>query len=373
MLIERVWPGPSTYYEFAKTGGSDDPARQGIQNLTNQYETIGKLGAADETSANRLRGLGVYDEFAKTGGYSAGDIANIRQRGSSVIPSMYGSMRANAARQGATQGGYGPGQGALMARLGRQQASAAQGAALDTEMGIKDKVNQGRQWGATSAAGSEGNIIGNQLAGLGGATSNRFGLQDRINSGRLAGQGGLNTEMMWGTGGLEGIADKQAAAQRSAAAANASYGNMNFGQELDLENQANKNRFAGLGGLGDVYTSVPAEVKMQQDYDLASRGLTNNSQAGFINSRYQANPQRDWLQTGLQLAGAAGGAMTGFGNLGFGRSNGWWHERSSSLWGRTIMAFGFQGQRARNVLFPKSPYNIGMEGNETKDKSFGQP
>lgn len=312
--------GSDTYHEFAKTGGWDDGARKGINDLTSQYETIGKKGATTDESANRMRGLGVYDEFAKTGGFSDGDVANIRQRGNSVIPSMYGSMRADAARQGAVQGGYGPGQGALMARMGRQQASAAQGAALDTELGIKQQVNAGRQWGASGASSSEGNILQNQLAGLGGATSNRFGLQDRINSGRLAGQGGLDNEMMWGTSGLEGIADKENSARSSAAGANAARGNANFGQELALENAVNSNRFAGLGGIGDLYTSRPGEVQQQQDYDLASRGLTNGSQSNLIGSRYQANPQRDWLSTIGGIVGAGAGMATGFGNLGFGRA-----------------------------------------------------
>src|SRR5262245_15699832 len=48
--------------------------------LMGRFGDIAGNGGVTPENASRIRGNGVYDEFAKTGGYNAADIANIRSR-----------------------------------------------------------------------------------------------------------------------------------------------------------------------------------------------------------------------------------------------------------------------------------------------------
>lgn len=194
------------YRDFADTGGWDPARRASMDQNIQGFKDFGKTGGIDAAGEARMRGGGVYDEFAKTGGLNDADKANIRARGNSVIPSMYGSMKDEANRMGAVQGGYGPGQSALMSRLGRQQAGAAQDAALNSELGITSQVNSGRLAGAGGMAQSEGALqglkTGNQLAGMRGAADTEANMVNSINSGRQFGLGGI---------GQQGESDRSAA------------------------------------------------------------------------------------------------------------------------------------------------------------------
>src|SRR5690606_20480671 len=79
------------------------------------------------------------------------------------------------------------------------------------------------------------------------------------------------------------------------------------------------NRLNSAGGMIDLYNSTPGEVAMWNDDLLDNRRGRGGEVGQIIDQRMQNNPQRDWLGTIGSLVGAAGGAMTGLGNLGFGR------------------------------------------------------
>jgi hypothetical protein len=305
--------------DVARNGGIDADARGRI---LGDYKSM-RDTANDSDVANRFRGNGVYDEFSKTGGLSDSDRQNIRQRATSVIPSMYGTMRDEANRASAVQGGYGPGRSAMFARMGRDQASAAQDAALNAELGITDKVNEGRMWGAQGASQSESALQGMRLGALGGAASGETNLWDSIARNRTGAanagagnetgmQGVIQQGKMFGTQGLEGMAESSAA--RGAAASNAAAADARWRAGFDREGQQ-----YGLEGMQSLYGMAPGEVNMY--LGAADQGRrTNSGVAGnIIDQRMQNNPQRDWLGTVAGIAGAAGGAMTGIGNLGFGR------------------------------------------------------
>lgn len=183
------------YTEFANTGGWDPSRISGVEGDISGLRELGRTGGLDATAINRYRGGGVYDEFAKTGGYSEGDIANIRSRSNSAIPSFYASLKDELQRQNTVQGGYSPGYTYGLAKSGRDAYRAGAGQALDTEIGIKDKVNTGRQWGASGMTSSENALqtlrTGNMFRGLEGAGNMTMGLQGSINSGKLAGLSGL--------------------------------------------------------------------------------------------------------------------------------------------------------------------------------------
>lgn len=183
------------YGNLADTGGWDPNDLSGVRGDIAGLNELGRTGGLDATAINRFRGGGVYDEFAKTGGYSEGDISNIRSRSNSVIPSMYAGLKDELQRQNTAQGGYSPGYTYGLAKSGRDAYRAGAGQALDTEIGIKDKVNSGRQWGASGMTSSENALqtlrTGNMFRGLEGAGNLGIGLTNSINSGKNIGLGGL--------------------------------------------------------------------------------------------------------------------------------------------------------------------------------------
>lgn len=305
--------------DVAGSGGYDEAARGRILGDANKMRET----ADSADVANRFRGNGVFDEFSKTGGLSDQDRSNIRARGNSVIPSMYGSMRDEATRANAAQGGYGAGQSAMFSRMGRQQASAAQDAALNTELGITDKVNAGRQWGASGASQAEGALQGMRLSALGNAAGTEGTMWNNIAQNRTgaAGQGGNNEIGMqglvqhgkeFGTQGLEGMANADAARAASAGAASAA--DAKWRAQFDREG-----RQYGLEGMSSLYGSHPGEVNMYLDAMNQGRSVNAGVNQGINDARMQNNPQHSILGTIGAVAGAAGGTMTGLGNLGFGR------------------------------------------------------
>jgi hypothetical protein len=170
----------ASYRNFISSGGWDPNRVASMDQNIQGLKDFGKTGGLSDADVSRMQGGGVYDEFAKTGGLSAGDRANIRSRATSTIPQFYQNMKDQANAQAATQGGYGPGQSALMARFGRGQAAAGADASLNAELGITDKVNAGRLSGAAGMASTGKDIAslrtGNQLAGLTGAGGLEQGL-----------------------------------------------------------------------------------------------------------------------------------------------------------------------------------------------------
>jgi len=192
--------GPATagYKDFATTGGWTPEMTGAVGGDIADWKNFASGATISPEDRARMRGGGVYDEFAKTGGYSAGDIANIRSRGTSGVPAFYSTLQEDLERQNAATGGYAPGFGSQMAKLAREQAHGAQSAALDTELGIKEKVNEGRRWGATGMTSSETGLqdllARNFLGGMQGAAGERMGMYGDITRGQLAGLGGLSQE-----------------------------------------------------------------------------------------------------------------------------------------------------------------------------------
>ena len=163
-----------------------------------------------------MRGMGVFDEYAQTGGLSEGDRSTIRAKGNLTIPAFYEKMRREAGRQ-ARVTGTNAGRSALMAKLGREQAQGAQEAAINTELGLLDRINEGRKFGATNAAQSEGALqalmSGNRLRATEGAIAGQRGISEYMTGARVGAakevgdveqeiQNTLLGERQWGTGGL---------------------------------------------------------------------------------------------------------------------------------------------------------------------------
>ena len=312
--------GHGTMEEISKSGGFDDATKARILGDINAYRELGKTGGVDAAAQERMRGLGVFDEFARTGGVSDTEQRNLRARGIAPISAMYGAMAEDANRARRIQGGSSGMANARALAMGRERSRQAAETALNTELGISDRIRSGRQWGAEGAATTESGLQGllssNRLAGMGGALQGEMGLADTIAKNRLTGAGMWNQSetgiqellqrgRFQGAGGLENVAAAEAAAAASNASASAA--NSRYQDAMRLE---------GLEGLYRLRGQNPGEVAEYNNNELA--GITG--QAGgagnLINMRYNApgNNRSAWdTATGLIGAGAgiAGGLMTG--------------------------------------------------------------
>lgn len=302
------------FREFSKTGGWDPNRVASMDQNIAGLKEFGKTGGLDAEAIQRMRGNGVYDEFAKTGGLSEQDRTNMRTRANSVIPSMFGSMRDQAARQGAVQGGYGPGQMALMSRLGRNQAGAAADTALNTELGITGAVNQGRQWGAGGMTSAEGQLqglrTGNQLAGMTGAADVESGMVNSIAQGRMAGFGGISQQ---------GQSDRQAQMDAARSRADIAHQNQMAGiagssvsnSQANFERQfAADQEWRGLSGLESLYGGAGSgEYNQQRALDLQNRGMGVSQ--GMEGATALKTGNKSWADYAAPIAGAVAGGLTG--------------------------------------------------------------
>jgi hypothetical protein len=248
-------------------------------------------------------------------------------------------MKDQANASAATQGGYGPGQAALMARFGRGQAAAGADASLNAELGITDKVNAGRLAGAGGMASTGQNIAslrtGNQLAGLTGAGGMEQGMQDSIIAGKEFGTSGLqgsgqrqrDAEMsaqaqnagfrMQGTQGI----DSMAQADRDAAFKAQALGQSGAGLGLQAQNMAQQQanwaaqfqregQETGLSGLSSLYGGAgPGELNTNKNFDLTNRG--QGVSQGLEAGKDLKTGNKSWTDYAAPLMGAAMGGLTG--------------------------------------------------------------
>ena len=121
--------------------------------------------------------LSGYSEFAKTGGFSAADLANIRARAVSPVRAAYARAKENVSRQRALQGGYSPGAGVLQARMAREQGQLASDVSTGAEADIAKMVQEGRLAGLGGLAGLVGREGG---GGGGGGGGGRGGGEDEL-------------------------------------------------------------------------------------------------------------------------------------------------------------------------------------------------
>lgn len=165
--------------------------------LTTAYGTLGSAGKT-------------FQDFADTGGFSAGDIANLRARGMSPITSAYGNTIEDlqqANRLGGGAANYVAARSAAQRELPQQLSDAEQG----VNANLAQMIQQGKLAGAqgllgvggeqgglanTAEAQALGAAIANQGAGLQGAALNNQMNQEYINNllsvqqGKLAAQQG---------------------------------------------------------------------------------------------------------------------------------------------------------------------------------------
>ena len=305
--------------DIAKTGGWSPEQIANVNKSISGFQGMADTGGIDAAGQDRIRGGGIYDEFSKTGGYSDYDVANARARGSSGVPALYSRMREEAGRLGRVQGGGGPGQAALMSRLGRDSARGITEASRETELGIKDAINKGRQWGGEgmtrSETGLQDLLTRNKLAGMSGVVDATGGMANSIAGNRTtAANAAAGNEVNWqglqssnklaGTRGLEGMAES--AASRSASSSAASNADARWKASFLADNM-----LAGAGGLANLRTDVPGEVALYDRNRMESRNIWNAGQGAVPRDQGWG---RDALNAATGFAGAyfsGGGGIRG--------------------------------------------------------------
>jgi hypothetical protein len=162
-------------HNFAITGGIDPTRSADITDTAVRLKTNG--GLSDENIA-RIRGNGGFDEFAKTGGYTPEQLANIKAQALSPIGSYATGTRDELARRSAVQGGYAPGFDAANRQLRRDTSRAIADTSLNANVALQDRINAGRQWGIGGLSGAETQIGGLRQAGLVQSGNLQANLQD---------------------------------------------------------------------------------------------------------------------------------------------------------------------------------------------------
>lgn len=110
-----------------------------------------------------FKSYGGFEEFSNTGGYSRGDIANMRARGVSPIRAAYANAEREVGRQRSLQGGYSPNATAVLAKMAREQGQGAADATQNVEAGLAEARNKGRLSGLTGMSNIEGQRLDAQL------------------------------------------------------------------------------------------------------------------------------------------------------------------------------------------------------------------
>ncbi len=348
---EKLRSGRPYVEALAKNGGYDPAAKESIGADIGLLKGIAGTGGISDEGVNRMRGAGVFDEFAETGGLSDMDKSMLRKRGNSGIAGIYSQLKNDASKMSRV-GNSTAGLSALNSRLGRDAARTAQSAALDTELGITDRTLEGRRWGATSMANAESGVqdlqSSNRMNALNSSIANQRGIQEFMSSmGLDAGkwlseseipiQDRLTDERRYGIGGLDKIIQQRIAenqniesSRASAAGASASSRQASMEQQarmlmgledegLDLEKYfmefGREGRFGGLEGLGRLRESVPGELAFREG--LIQQNQFGNQAGSQANIRQQQdyNPNRSVMDNVGQALGIAGNVAGAIGGL----------------------------------------------------------
>ena len=113
-------------------------------------------GGSSSSSSGQPQAFAGFKGFSETGGFSPGDLANIRARAVSPVRAVYANAQRNVNRQKGLQGGYAPGAGALQSRMAREQGQETADAGINAEAGISEMVQKGKLAGLQGMAQTEG-------------------------------------------------------------------------------------------------------------------------------------------------------------------------------------------------------------------------
>lgn len=136
-----------------------------------------------QESPEYKRAIGNLGDLSATGGYSAGDIANLRARAVSPVRSIYGNATRNLERQRSLQGGYSPNFSASTVKMARDMSGQMSSALTDANAGIAQNVAQNRIATASPYASITAgeNARRNEFEQRNADTKNRYGFENMEN------------------------------------------------------------------------------------------------------------------------------------------------------------------------------------------------
>lgn len=319
----RLREGQGTFRDVMNTGGFSPDQLSSIGRDLGILQGFGVTGGLDPYSMDRMRGGGVYEEFANTGGYSDADKALIRDRAIAPISSMFDADRREINRLGRVTGGQGgTSRIAALARSGRERGQAIGDVARTAEMNLADRVRQGRLEGAGGLASSEGALqqlrTGNMLQGLMGSlnfqnqfgqqlTGNRMGAVGALQASELPIQQMLQEEGRWGTGNLFDYLKWQDAQRGQAASAGAANNRAALANEWDIIDFMNQNRQQSMAGMGNLLNTSGNNILNYSDLLANERNQTQAGGNAAVQSRIAANPH--WSEVFSQIAGPIAGGV----------------------------------------------------------------
>lgn len=332
-----------TFRDLQTDAGAFDPTR--MANLT---DTIARLKSTDKnfTDTNTsIKGLQdfaksggvseadaadiqnpVFREFAATGGYSPEDLANIRARSNAGISSTYQNLNDSILRKQAASGNMSPGLSSQRLRLARQGAQDIGTNVRGTEMDIRNAVNQGRMQGAGALSSATQGLAGlrsqNTLAGYLQSGNLDEAKQKQI-ADALAASGGLdlntqqllNNTKLAATSGLSQDALGRAQISAASGAAQAALDAANARFMLGMEQQGKE---FGSSGLLDTYKAAPGELMADQNLLFNYRGQAGQQQQGLIGQQGGLAASPGWMDYLGKGMGAIGTGLSGVGNLLYG-------------------------------------------------------
>lgn len=278
------------------------------------FEQIQNEGGLSPEAQFRMRGGGGYDEFAATGGIDSNQRANIKAKAISPIGSYATGTRDELSRRLAVQGGYGPGFDAANRALQRDTSRAIADTSLNAELGIQDRVNQGRMFGIGGMAGSEGNLQNLRTGNILGATQGIAGAEQSMVANRtgnklrgLESASNIESDL---SGRIAQLRLQGMSGQQASAMAMAEIEGQNINRGIDVnkfnvgvQGQNFGNQMAGLGGLSNLYGTDMAQMQAERDRQL---GLINQGQQANLGYLGQQS------QLGMQ-PGAGSNIMKGIG------------------------------------------------------------
>jgi hypothetical protein len=258
---------------FDPMGNPRDINVSELRDTLGGYKGFRDTGGLSTENVNRMRGLGGFDEFARTGGYTPESIANIKAQALSPISSYATGTRDELNRRAALTGGYAPGFDAANRQLQRDTARNIADTSLAANVGIQDRINQGRQWGiggiAQTESGLAGMQTGNRLAALGGEGNIGQALSS-FDARNIENE--MQAEMF----------NKQM--QDSVARFNAG-----MATEADLFNiqNAQHSRAQGMAGLQGLYNTDVGQYQNELDRRNALLGGQTQANLGYLNNQSQ--------------------------------------------------------------------------------------
>ena len=304
-----LFGNPATFTAAANTQASDyDRIMQGYSDLAKSYSTnpiapgvaraqdvsfssnvsptpisyapIQAQTAAYKQSADVTGSLADLSNLASTGGYSAADIADIRERDISPIRSIYANAQQNAERAKALSGGYSPNFNATQAQLARDEANQIGGATNAANAGIAQNVAANKiavspAYASAAAAANAAEIQANQKNADIINQINEFNAQNALQSGEFNSQLGLGAE--------EFNTSTNAAIAEANANRAASTDQFNINAALDAAKFNRGGTANALAGQASLYGTTPALTSLFGNQVMAATGANQNQQQ--INDR----------------------------------------------------------------------------------------